>query len=323
MENLPVKPMIKMPAWLALVAALLAACTASGAPAGSTDILQTPPTGEATRATPTATRLPGPWQFVAVHNVHQNVMAVGFLTENYGITAGVAPGIMFTTTDGGRHWYEGTNQSDCRYGMDIVDTRVAWTSGGAMHVRRTTDGGAHWLPVADYGQGTTKPFHTISFLDDTTGWIASLYMLGSTRDGGTTWSDVPLPAGLDDIASVLLVAPDTGFLLDFSGVLYQTWDNGAHWGIGGKLDLDGMHIPKAAYQMAAMRFPDPEHGLIVVSEGYQQGRVVAFHSSDGGSSWTSELVPVTSGRVFLSRLEPLLTVLNGANIMTVMQYTGH
>ena len=212
-------------------------------------------------------------------------------------------------------------QADCRYGLDIVDTQVAWASGGAMNVRSSIDGGSDWPAVTDYGRGTTRPFHTISFLDDTTGWIASLYMFGSTRDGGTTWSDVPLPSGLNDISSVLLIAPNTGFLLDFSGVLYHTQDNGTHWTIAGKLDLGGLVIPKAVYQMSAMRFTDREHGLIVVSEEYQQGKVKAFHTSDGGLTWSSELVPVIAGPVFLSRLEPLLTVLDGADIMTVLRYS--
>jgi hypothetical protein len=69
-----------------------------------------------------------------------------------------------------------------------------------------------------------------------------------------------------------------------------------------------------------MRFSDANHGLIVVSEDYQIGKVKAFHTSDGGATWTSELVPVTSGLVFLSRDENLLTVITGANIMTLMQY---
>ncbi|MGD0749896.1 MAG: hypothetical protein ABSA23_00645 [Anaerolineales bacterium] len=34
----------------------------------------------------------------------------------------------------------------------------------------------------------------------------------------------------------------------------------------------------------------------------------------------SELVPAGSGPVFLARLEPLLTVLDGADILTVMRY---
>ena len=307
---------------LALLAFLLAGCISPNLSSQPLEISQAAPTSAPIPDSPTPSQLPGPWQLVSVLNVRQNVMAAGFLTEDYGITAGTAPGIMFTTTDGGRHWYEGTNQSDCRYGIDIVDTRVGWTSGGAMNVRRSTDSGARWLPVTDYGLGTTQPFHTISFLDDTTGWIASLYMFGSTHDGGATWSDVPIPPGSNDIASILLVAPGTGFLLDFSGVLYHTQDNGNHWTPAGQLDLGGLVIPKAAYQMAAMRFSDRQHGLVVVSEEYQKGKVKAFHTSDGGLTWTSELVPALSGPVFLSRVIPLLTMLDGADTMTVLRYTG-
>lgn len=297
---------------LVLFACLPAACRGS-APAATTP--QPSPV-------PTQTPVPGPWQPLGVHIVRHNVMTAGFLTADYGISGGVYPGNMFVTADGGQTWIEGSNLSDCRYGMDIVDTQVAWTCGGMLHVRRSTDGGRTWLPVADFGHGTTRPCHTISFLDDTTGWLATLYLFGATEDGGATWSMVPGPEGLDDIASIDLVAPGRGYLLDFSGVLYATQDNGAHWETLARLDLDGLVIPRAAYQMAAMRFSADGRGLIVVSETYQKGRVRAFHTSDGGLTWTSEPVPVTSGPVFLSRLEPLLTVLNGPDQMTLMRYSG-
>jgi hypothetical protein len=42
----------------------------------------------------------------------------------------------------------------------------------------------------------------------------------------------------------------------------------------------------------------------------------------GGATWTSELDPVTSGPVFLSRDENLLTIITGANIMTLLHNTG-
>lgn len=42
----------------------------------------------------------------------------------------------------------------------------------------------------------------------------------------------------------------------------------------------------------------------------------------GGTTRTSELDPVTSGPVFLSRNENQLTVITGANIMTLPGYTG-
>jgi photosystem II stability/assembly factor-like uncharacterized protein len=249
-------------------------------------------------------------------------MVAGFLTEDFGITAGVAPGNPYYTTDGGLTWTPGSMSSDCRYGLDIVSTSVAWTCGGALNVRRAIDGGRTWLPVTDFGAGTTRPCHTISFLDASTGWLATLYKFGASNDGGTTWTMVPQPAGIDDIASIDLVAPGRGYVLDFSGVLYGTQDNGAHWTTVARLELDGMVIPRAAYQMAAMRFTGDGHGLIVVSEEYQQGRVKAFHTTDGGKTWSSELIPVLSGPVFLSRQEPLLTVLNGPGILSVVRYTG-
>ncbi len=280
------------------------------------------PAVTASTTRPAATVQAAAWQPVAVHNVHHSVMTAGFLTEEFGITGGVI-GIMYHTADGGATWNEGANQSDCRYGMDIVDTHVAWTCGGFSQVRLSTDGGRHWQAVTDFAQGTTRPCHTISFLDDRTGWLATLYQLGSTVDGGGTWQMLPQPAGIDDIAAVDLVAPGQGYLLDFSGVLYATRDNGAAWTTAARLGLDGLVIPKEAYQMAAVRFsPDGRRGLIVVSEEYRKGRVRAFHTADGGATWTSEMVPAASGPVFISRQEPLLTILDGANIMTLLRYAG-
>jgi hypothetical protein len=58
----------------------------------------------------------------------------------------------------------------------------------------------------------------------------------------------------------------------------------------------------SAYQLAAMRFSDAEHGLIVVSSGDygNVGPVMAFHTSDGGRTWRSESVSVPAGFVYLS-----------------------
>ncbi len=266
----------------------------------------------------------GPWIQVAAHNVHQSVMAAGFLTEDYGITAGVAPGIMFYTSDGGRSWHAGTNESDCRYGLEVVDRQVAFTCGGMTQVRRSIDGGRTWLPLADFGNGWAGPCYTISFINPQVGWLATKAELGATDDGGMTWQMLDPPQEADGIASIDLTSSRDGYLLDFSGTLYRTHDLAQDWEKVIQLDLAGLVIPRReAYQMAAVRFSeDGREGLIVVSESYQKGRVMAFHTSDHGFTWTSELVPAISGPVFLSRLEPLLTILNGANIMTVLRYGG-
>jgi hypothetical protein len=78
----------------------------------------------------------------------------------------------------------------------------------------------------------------------------------------------------------------------------------------------------SAYQLAAMRFSDAEHGLVVVSPGDygSKGQVMAFHTWDGGASWTSELIPVSPGPVYLSREGGYLTVITAYDQLTLLRY---
>jgi hypothetical protein len=78
----------------------------------------------------------------------------------------------------------------------------------------------------------------------------------------------------------------------------------------------------SAYQLAAMRFSDTEHGLIVVSSGDygNDGPVMAFHTSNGGETWTSGLVPVPAGSLYLSREGRYLTVITAYGQLTLLRY---
>ena len=78
----------------------------------------------------------------------------------------------------------------------------------------------------------------------------------------------------------------------------------------------------SVYQLAAMRFTDSQHGLIVVSptDKAKPEPVLAFHTSDGGATWTSEIVPVLAGPVYLARNGKLLTVISGVNQLTLLRY---
>jgi photosystem II stability/assembly factor-like uncharacterized protein len=281
------------------------------------------PAAEMTSPVPAATQtpLPGPWQVFGEFNEHHSIMTAGFHDESFAITGGVI-GYMFYSTDGGETWHEGVNQSDCRYGMEIVSRDAAWTCGGMTHVRRSVDGGRTWQEVANFGDASlSNPCHSLSFLDENTGWLAASTLFGSTDDGGATWFLPPLPEGSIDIATIDTYLPGEGYLLDEAGKLYFTQDNGVHWVLTAELPIGDLKIPISPYQWAAMRFSDAEHGMIVWSAEAQQ-KVVAFHTSNGGQSWTSEPVPVFSGPVYLSRDARLLTVIKGANIFAVMVYRG-
>lgn len=262
------------------------------------------------------------WQWVAEYNEHHNIMTAGFLDEEFGITGGVS-GEMHYTTDGGANWPEGENQSDCRYGMEIVDRQVAWTCGGMTHVRVSRDGGQTWQEAAAFGNYRTikTPCHSMSFHNDRVGWLANDELFGYTEDGGQSWQTPPLPSTAHKIATLDSYAPGQGYLLDHKGVLFASQDNGHHWRELGRLPLGDFSMPKSVYQMAAMRFADAQRGVIVLSLKYGEAeKLEALYTSDGGQTWARERIPGKPGPPYLSRDARLLTVISGPNILTVFRF---
>jgi photosystem II stability/assembly factor-like uncharacterized protein len=250
-------------------------------------------------------------------------MTAGFLDEEYGITGGVWPGNMFYTEDGGEAWTEGTNESDCRYGIEIYDRQHAWSCGGMDQVVATTDGGRTWQRIADFGGLWDRPCRLMNFLDPQTGWLANQSRIGSTTDGGQTWTDLDLPDGVEHIAGIGLYAPGQGYLLDSTGRFYHTAIDGAHWTPASGPNLGTGRLTENTYAVVSMRFHDRGHGTIVLRLQTGEGeRVMAYHTADGGATWTSVTVPVVPGPLYLSQDGRILTVLTGPDEMTVLRYTG-
>ena len=259
---------------------------------------------------------------IGVYNEDHSIMTAGFLDEQYVATGGVL-GLMAYSSDGAKTWLQTNSVADCRYGIEVVSPKVIWTCGGATNVRKSVDGGKTWSVQAAFGDQTIKgPCHSASFLDETTGWLANSDIFGTTTDGGASWNMRAIPAGSQKIATIDTYLPGQGYLLAQNGALYFTKDDGQHWRKAGQLPLGDLTISFSAYQMAAMRFSDTEHGLIVVSPGDygNKGSVMAFHTSKAGQTWTSEVVPVPAGPVYLSRRGGFLTVITAYDQLTLLRY---
>jgi len=265
----------------------------------------------------------GAWQVVGIYSEDHSIMTAGFLNESYVVTGGVI-GQMAYSSDGAATWLKTDSMADCRYGMEIVSPQVIWTCGGATHVRKSLDGGKTWLALAGFGDphSIRGPCHSASFLDEATGWLATSKIFGTTLDGGASWSMRAIPESAHKIATIDTYKPGVGYLLDQQGVLFFTEDDGEHWREVSRLDLGPLTLSMSAYQLAAMRFSDPEHGLIVLSSGDsgEAEPVMAFHTSDGGQTWSSETVPVAAGPVYLSRKGGFLTVITRVNQLTLLKY---
>src|SRR6185503_14324566 len=211
--------------------------------------------------TSTPTPLSGPWQVVGVYNEDQSIMTAGFLNELVVATGGVL-GQMAYAGDGAQTWLQTDARSDCRYGIEIVSPQVIWTCGGATNVRKSVDGGRTWQVLAAFGNAftITNPCHSMSFLDENIGWLANSNLFGTTIDGGVSWTMQALPETANKIATIDTYDGSEGYLLDQNGVLFFTQDDGAHWRESSRLDLGALKMSFSAYQLAARRFADSQHG---------------------------------------------------------------
>jgi photosystem II stability/assembly factor-like uncharacterized protein len=265
----------------------------------------------------------GSWRVIGIYNENHSIMTAGFLDEQVVATGGVL-GHMAYSSDGAETWLQTNSRADCRYGMDIVSPQVIWSCGGATNVRKSMDGGKTWSMQAAFGDPRTirGPCHSASFLDETTGWLANSNIFGTTVDGGVSWNMRSIPEMAQKIATIDTYLPGEGYLLDQKGVLFFTKDDGQHWREVSRLPLGTLTMPMSAYQLAAMRFSDSQHGLIVVSPGDygSEGQVMSFHTSNGGKTWTSRSVPVLAGPVYLSRKDGFLTVITAYDQLTLLKY---
>ncbi|MDP4164947.1 MAG: YCF48-related protein, partial [Bacillota bacterium] len=128
----------------------------------------------------------------------------GFLNSEYGIAVGHYGEIRYTT-DGGKTWKRSESETSCRYGLDIVNDKVAWNCGDAdISVGRTVNGGTTWQTIADIGQRVPDHCRFISFPEESIGWVADLKKVKKTADAGKNWVELTMPAGCVDLLAIFL-----------------------------------------------------------------------------------------------------------------------
>jgi hypothetical protein len=269
------------------------------------------------------TKADGSWHLIGIYNADHSIMTAAFLDETHVATGGVV-GQMGYSDNGGQSWLVNSSAADCRYGIEIVSADLIWSCGGNTDVRRSVDGGKTWQVLTSFGDHRLirGPCHSASFLDENTGWLSNSHIFGTTSDGGTTWTMRAIPDTANNIATIDTYKSGEGYLLDQSGVLFFTNDNGRQWRKASRLDLGEIVLPPTAYQLAAMRFSDAKHGMIVVSSS-PYGKptpVIAFHTSNGGETWTSESIPVLAGPVYLARDGDYLTVITANGQLTLLKH---
>jgi metallo-beta-lactamase class B len=241
-----------------------------------------------------------PWVVVHMIDVDLPSIITAFVSENQGIASDTGGGI-YLTWDGGETWDQIPDNAPEPVSLEYVDENLVWYIGFGGVVMRSLDGGYTWDSVGALPYGGHNEF--ASFVDDTTGWIATTEMrkYWVTRDGAETWTDYPLPEGMGTPAAMHLQTDQDAYFLDLAGNLFITSDGGESWEAGSIGLKAGWTIPTLPH-MAALRFFDQDHGLITLNMlGGGESRVMALRTEDGGATWTEEELPVPMGSFYLTR----------------------
>ncbi|MGD0894345.1 MAG: hypothetical protein ABR923_22720, partial [Terracidiphilus sp.] len=191
-------------------------------------------------------------------------------------------------------------------GIDSVDGTVAWASGSAGTVLKTTDGGAHWTqcPIPDGAKdGATLDFRGVQAWDAQTAIIMASgpgdkSRLYKTSDGCKTWSllfkNPDAPDGFFD-SFWINPAYNEGILLGDpvknSFVVFETSDAGTTWHRDATKGLDVGAIPIAGFaasnSLVARFAAGYSHGFVTGG----QGGAFLIHKWGITKSWSRSAIP--------------------------------
>ena len=213
-----------------------------------------------------------------------------------GISAGwavAADGAMVRTTDGGVAWEPQAIPLDQDAGgaayigsIEFLGERTGWAAGGTYgftpggnwgQLYRTTDGGATWQELMRFD----GPLTSVSFLDDTHGWVVGDYGTAChTSDGGTTWQSEETGAGRLD--SVGFVSATDGWIVGTGGAILHTVTGGLPDGGPGVAPSSATTFTFAPD--ATSDWHDIDQTVALTASGGGAARAIHY-SLDGGATW--------------------------------------
>ena len=188
-------------------------------------------------------------------------------------------------------------------GVSAVSDRVAWASGSAGTVLRTSDGGATWQPMSIPG-AEKLDFRDIDAVSEQIAYVLSIGSGESSRiyktiDSGRSWAlqfTNAEPKAFFDAIAFWDADRGIGFSDSVDGqlVILRTGDGGASWsrvpaaGLPPALDNEGA--------FAASGTNVAVHGRDHVWIGTGAAAVArVLRSVDGGRTWTAAATPLAAG----------------------------
>jgi photosystem II stability/assembly factor-like uncharacterized protein len=217
------------------------------------------------------------WSYTSPAVTGDSLNALAWVDADHLVAAG-AVGTVVHSTDAGATWSVVSESADASWdaysfvqdqqALDFNGSTVGISVGANTSVRRSSDGGLHWLPVNLSDR--THALYAVAFSNSTTVVAAgaSGTLLRST-DAGVTWTTLSSPSTEDIVA--LGFHGDIGLAATSAGHVLRTINAGAQW------ELLSTSLTGGA---SALAFADASTAVVA-------GYAGAIRTTDGGSTWNA------------------------------------
>lgn len=169
------------------------------------------------------------WSVIAEKEFDFPSYIIGYYNKDNALSVGYGGQIYYMDSES-QDWPQATNQSMCRFGLDMVEGTegtVCYTCGNAGDVTRSTDGGKTFVKKTNFGSMEPSQCKLLSFIDENTGVIASSKRLAITKDGAETWTEITTAP--EKISAIRMESADKFYFIGEDLNFYKTIDGGATW----------------------------------------------------------------------------------------------
>ena len=186
-----------------------------------------------------------------------------------------AYGTVLRTTDGGDTWQAQDSETTYEFtGVKAIGDDRVWATTSYGKVFASTDGGTNWLQQEST---VTDGLYGIEFIDASTGWMGTVGKVLKTTDGGAIWT--PSDGGYaGTFMDVSYADPGSLWAVGVGGQMRLSTDSGATWAAPAT-------APPATGGLYTLDFVSPTHA-------WATGVNALLHTTDGGTSWQSQLPPL-------------------------------
>lgn len=203
--------------------------------------------------------------------------------------------IIFYTTNGGVNWQKkvlSTTPGDVGFQIQFVDINNGWHISfnfltQAPTFLRTTDGGNNWTPFNGAGIFYfVDPNNGYSYYGSGQNGSEPPFKILRTTNGGTDWTEQFNDNTQGGFNAMHFIDVNNGWVVGNNGKVLKTNNGGNTWDFVLNTGVNPSEKCKAVF------FLDANNGWISSKDG--NGFGIIQHTSDGGTSWTTQNTPLNN-----------------------------